>query len=89
MLHALKTHPEYFAALEKGDKTFELRKDDRPFKIGDTLIAQEFNPSDSTYTGKEVEFKISYILRDASLMGLSKDYAILGLTERKLVPHKL
>jgi ASC-1-like (ASCH) protein len=44
MLHALKTVQPFFNQVKEGKKTFELRKFDRPFKPGDTLILQEWNP---------------------------------------------
>ena len=37
MIHALKTLPEYFEAVWENKKTFELRKNDRDFKVGDYL----------------------------------------------------
>ncbi len=33
--HDLKTNPEIFDLVKKGIKTFEYRKNDRDFKIGD------------------------------------------------------
>jgi hypothetical protein len=42
--HELKTWPKYFKAVQKGEKTFELRKNDRDFKKGDILILREFVP---------------------------------------------
>jgi ASC-1-like (ASCH) protein len=65
MTHTLKTNPEYFKAIASGDKKFELRKDDRPYQIGDKLILQEYNPETNQYTGQEQKFSISYILNDA------------------------
>ena len=43
--HELKTLPEYFDAVQKGTKTFEIRKNDRNFKVGDLLymLRQEEN----------------------------------------------
>ena len=35
MIHELKTLPEYFEAVIKGKKLFEVRKFDRPFQKGD------------------------------------------------------
>lgn len=82
MTHALKTWPEYFSLIKDDTKTFELRKDDRPFEIGDTVILQEYSPPDTGYTGREEERVISYILRDVPHLGLKKGYCILGLKEK-------
>lgn len=36
--HDLKCKPEYFARIATGQKTFEIRKNDRDFQVGDILI---------------------------------------------------
>ena len=38
--HIIKCAPAYFDAIERGDKTFEVRRDDRGYQKGDTLILQ-------------------------------------------------
>ena len=43
MIHDLKILPEYFVEVVRGNKTFEVRKDDRPFNVGDELILYEVN----------------------------------------------
>ena len=43
MKHCLKTIQPYFADVENGTKTFEVRKNDRNFKIGDILFLQEYD----------------------------------------------
>jgi hypothetical protein len=45
--HGLKTWPEFFEATNRGQKKFELRRDDRPegFRVGDELLLQEFDPA--------------------------------------------
>lgn len=80
MTHALKSWPEYFKAIESGTKTFDLRKDDRPYVVGDTVLMQEFDPVENGYSGDEVILSISYILRDAPKFGLKSGFCILGLT---------
>lgn len=49
MLHELKTDGEMFQAVKEGRKTFEIRKNDRNFKVGDELWLKE-----TLHTGKEM-----------------------------------
>ena len=37
MIHELKTYSEYFKAVISGEKPFEIRKNDRNFKVGDYI----------------------------------------------------
>ena len=41
--HHLKTWPAHFSPLYAGDKTAEIRKDDRGYAIGDTLVLIEWD----------------------------------------------
>jgi hypothetical protein len=77
MIHDLKIFPQYFEAVESGRKTFEIRKDDRPYKVGDILILREWSTSTNSYTGNRTERKITYALRGAP--GIQEGYVILGL----------
>lgn len=60
--HELKIWPQYFAAVSKGIKTFEYRKNDRNFRRGDTVTLREYEPR-TGYTGKEIRFRIGYVLQ--------------------------
>lgn len=79
--HNLKTWPEYYQKVLDGTKTFELRKDDRGFKVGDELCLHEWEKGVG-YTGPTVTKKIAYILRAADYAPddevLKPDYCILG-----------
>jgi len=59
---SLKTWPEYFKQICMGTKTFEIRKNDRSFEVGDILIVKEWNPSTERYTGNLVKCSITYII---------------------------
>lgn len=61
MKHKLKIQPQYFKEVCTGKKSFEIRKNDRNFKVGDTLLLQEFFPETQEYTGRVVDRKITYI----------------------------
>lgn len=49
MIHDLKITPKYFDDVWNGIKRFELRKDDRDYQIGDTLLLREWDGE--KYTG--------------------------------------
>lgn len=42
MIHALKILPEFFKAMAAGTKSFEVRKNDRPYHTGDYVALNEW-----------------------------------------------
>lgn len=60
MKHILKCLPWFFQAAWVGDKTFEIRKDDRGFNERDEIVLQEWDPKEG-YTGREIEGVIKYM----------------------------
>ena len=77
MIHDIKILPIYFEAVALGIKTFEVRKDDRPYQVGDTLLLREYGNGE--FTGKNLKAKVTYILRDSAFC---KDgYCIMGIKE--------
>lgn len=75
MIHELKINPDFFKAIISGEKTFEIRKNDRPFKKGDLLALNEWDWN--TYTGNSCLVYIDYILTDTEYV--KSGYAILGI----------
>ncbi|HBF4616109.1 TPA: DUF3850 domain-containing protein [Clostridioides difficile] len=75
MIHELKILPKYYEAVSNGSKSFEIRFNDRDFKIGDTLKLQEY--IDGVYTGRSLQREVSYILNDSNY--IKNGYIILGL----------
>ena len=43
-VHELKCWPAFFDAVARGEKTFEIRKDDRGFQRGDRLRLLKYDP---------------------------------------------
>lgn len=75
-IHELKIMPEYFEAVLKGIKKFELRHYDRNYKVKDILVLKEWK--NGGFTGRKKKVTISYILKNVSQFGLKDGYAILG-----------
>ena len=57
--HELKILPEYFEAVTSGRKKFEIRKNDRDYKVGDRLYLREWNGEN--FTGDSYKAEITYI----------------------------
>lgn len=80
MVHELKTWPEFFQHVISGAKTFELRRDDRGFALGDRLHLREWDHAAEAYTGRSAHRCVTYVLRDADSFGLRAGFAVLGMS---------
>ena len=59
--HDLKIYPEYFSAVCTGVKLAELRKNDRDYRVGDTLHLTETPRGSCHQTGEFINVKITHI----------------------------
>ena len=89
-IHKLKIKEEYYKAIVDGNKTFELRKNDRDYQVGDLIqftddlfnqekIADKFMAEKYYPQPSETLFKITYILEGVPEYGLDTEYCILGI----------
>jgi hypothetical protein len=83
MTHTLKIWPGEFLAVCEGRKTHEVRRADRNFKVGDSLILKEWVPegedlSIGRFTDRAVLRKITYITPGGS-WGLADDLCVLSI----------
>jgi hypothetical protein len=77
--HDLKCWPPYFDDVRGGRKPFEVRKADRDYRVGDTLLLREWRPDWKDYTGQIVRKRITYRL-DGGGFGVEAGTCILGLS---------
>ena len=56
-----KIWPENFEEVASGKKNFEVRLNDFDISEGDTLILEEWNPTEKAYTGRTIEKKVTYV----------------------------
>lgn len=77
--HVLKCHPHFFAAIVEGKKTFEIRRDDRKYRVGDTMTLREYDPSFG-FTRKETgPFEIVYLMTAEDFPAILPGFVIMGL----------
>lgn len=74
-IHELKIQPQYFDAIIRGDKTFEIRKDDRGYAVDDLLVLKEWE--NEQYTGHVIIQKVTYTTTYAQEMG----FLVLAIKE--------
>lgn len=77
MKHELKCQSKYFKALWCGDKTFEIRLNDRGFEERDEITLQEIDGAYHDYTGREIEGVITYLTNFEQ----KKDYVVFSFRE--------
>jgi|SRR5208337_986203 len=76
--HILKIWPDPFKAVRSKQKFFEVRCNDRGFKVNDTVRLEEWDPVAHRYTGAyEGPFRIAYVVAGGT-HGLPKDICIFG-----------
>ena len=75
--HKIKIDPKYFDDVAKRRKTFEVRKNDRAYKVGDLLVINEYDREIEKYTGRYIRVLATYILDDQEY--LRDGYVILAL----------
>lgn len=91
-VHELKTLPDYFEAVAQGDKKFEVRRNDRGFQAGDSVILRENDPRAVNdpyrewlegYSGRTIHARISYVLAGGAF-GIQAGHCVLALTDVKV-----
>lgn len=77
MIHELKILPSYFEAVALREKTFEIRRNDRDYHVGDTLLLKEWENGD--YTGREISRYVNYIHYGDGSFGIPEGIVIMNL----------
>jgi len=78
-MHELKTVNPYFTDVYNGYKKFEIRKNNRDFKVGDILWLREYTLKSGFYSGRSVLCNVGYIIPAGELEGLSPEYCAMGI----------
>lgn len=89
-VHELKCWPSPFQAMLDGIKTFEFRKADRDYEVGNYLLLREWLPYSENnesgkgeFTGRVLRRLVTYVLRGPSF-GVPEGYVVLSVVEEVL-----
>lgn len=77
-VHEVKTLPKYFQPQAEGLKSFEVRRNDRDYQVGDILRQKEWT-QEGGYTGRALDREIVYVLDDPTYC--KEGFVVLGLRE--------
>ena len=77
-IHILKTENPHFLDIYQGRKRFELRFNDRNFKIGDFLILREYSKHFGGYSSSWHAVKVIHMMEGPTL-GLAEGWVILSI----------
>jgi len=90
--HRIKIHPKYVERILSGQKTFEIRKNDRDYQVGDRLSMYPWEWSDSdkgikwadpNRESRNIEADIVYMTNAYQ----QDDYCVLGIKLIKESPN--
>jgi len=81
-IHVLKTLDLYFDAIERGEKTFEVRLNDRAFQTGDILDLCRYEKGSyglvPTRPLRTIRKRITYLLQGGQF-GIEPRHCVMGL----------
>ena len=82
MQHELRTWPAFYQEVVDGQKPFEVRWNDRNFKVGDTLLLKEWDPGPISnpvgYTGRQSLVRVTYVLTGQA-WGVMDGFCVMGI----------
>jgi hypothetical protein len=78
-MHELKTWPFYFEKVLRGEKMYELRRNDRNFAVSNFLLLREWHQEGKEYTGRALLMRVTDVLSAVPEFGLKQGYCILSM----------
>jgi hypothetical protein len=89
-IHTVKSWSMFFRDIITGERTSDIRLNDRRYEVGDQLQLLEFDPVAQTYTGRTALVNITYMQNNKSnpcaisYKALDDAYVVLSI---RLVPE--
>lgn len=84
MTHTLKTWPGAFTAILSGGKSYEIRVNDRDYKVGDKLHLREYDAKADSYSGREIEVQVMHMTHGGE-WGLPEGLCVMAIKWKRWV----
>lgn len=87
--HEIKTWPSYFEQVARGEKLFEVRRNDRDYAVGDTVVLREYDPGadqpidDWKFTKRRIQCVVTSILHGGQF-GIEPGHCVMGIKPGKI-----
>lgn len=78
IVHDLKTWTEHYQNVIRGLKPWEIRLNDRDYKVGDILNLKEYFPNLNEFSGESTLFEVTHILHGGQF-GIEKGFCIMSI----------
>ncbi|WGY01802.1 DUF3850 domain-containing protein [Nocardioides sp. QY071] len=83
-VHQIKSWSKFFRPIVAGERSHELRRNDRDYQVGDILILREYDPEAGDYTGSACEAVVTSMTSQerpcaVSDEGLNAGFCILSI----------
>lgn len=76
--HKVKCWPAFFASIYAGQKTHEIRINDRDYQSGHVVRLLEYEPSQAVFTGAVLDVLITYLATECP--GLQPGYCVFSFS---------
>lgn len=92
--HLVKSWSMFFTDILTGERTSDIRLNDRKYAVGDIMVLQEFDPVKFVYTGRQQAVRITYLQQNKSnpcaisREALAEGYAVLSIKLVSEVDHE-
>jgi len=77
-VHNIKIREQYYERIVLGQKSFEVRKNDRDYQVNDCLMFEVINPTNNESIPASDLYKIGYI---HSGLGMAEGYVVLEISK--------
>ena len=85
--HQLKILPPFFNAVLTGEKTFEIRLNDRDFHSGDVVFLKEYSKKDDDLTGRVIRAEVGFVFKGSDY-GVKEGYCVFSLLKMQFDGEK-